>query len=67
MEKRARKALVEDLIKKFAAAQARCEANDKSVAAIELSLKEITFIEWHLNTWSRELKESEIFELSPEQ
>jgi hypothetical protein len=64
MERRERKALVEQLAKKFARAHAECEKNNKPFAAIEFSLDEITFVEWNLNTWSRYLKESEIFEPS---
>jgi len=66
MEKRERKALVKELSKKFEDAHADCEQNDKTVTVIELSLKEIIFIEWDLKTWSRYFKESEIYEVSPQ-
>lgn len=65
MEKRERRALVERLASKFAEAHAECEQDDKAVTVVELSLKEITFIEWNLNTWSRHLKESEVYEAAP--
>lgn len=66
MERRERKALIQQLAKKLERAHIECEKNKKPLATIEFSLKEITFIEWNLNTWSRYLKESEIFEPSPE-
>ena len=66
MEKRERRALVEGLANKFAEAHAECEENDKAVTVVEVSLKEIIFIEWNLNTWSRHLKESEVYEAAPD-
>ena len=66
MEKRERKALVNELAKKFHEAHADCEQNDKAFTMIELSLKEIIFIEWNLKTWSRYFKEREIYQPAPE-
>jgi hypothetical protein len=66
MEMTERKALVSELSKKFDEAHADCEQNDKALTTIELSLKEIIFIEWNLKTWSRHFKESEIYQPSPQ-
>lgn len=66
METREREALVKALAKKFAAAHADCEKNDKTFTVLELSLKEIMFIEWNLNTWTRYFEERQIYALSPQ-
>jgi hypothetical protein len=64
-EERERKALVNELTKKFAAAHADCEQNKKTFTKIELSVEEIIFVERDLETWSRYLKEHEIYQPSP--
>lgn len=66
IERQERKALVEGLAKKIDAARADCERGRKDSAVIELSVKEITFIEWNLKAWVRTIRESEIFEVSPQ-
>jgi hypothetical protein len=60
-EARERKAIVVGLMKKFAAARADCEQKDKASTKMELSVKEILFIESDLNTWNRYFKEREIY------
>jgi len=64
-ESREREALVNELAKKFDQAHADCEQNSKPLTTIELSLKEIIFIEWNLKTWVRHFKEREIYRASP--
>ena len=61
IEKRERKAIVSTLVKKLEAARAECEEQGRSHIEIELSLKEIVFIEWNLAAWTRHFKESQIF------
>ena len=60
---RERKALVNELKYKFAAAHADCEEKKKSFTTIEFSLKEIVFIEKDLESWNRYFKEREIYRL----
>jgi len=67
LELRERKALVSELATKFAAAHAACEQNHKAFAVVDLSLKEIVFIESNLKTWVRHFKEREIYHLSPQE
>ncbi|HEU4341887.1 MAG TPA: hypothetical protein VFU31_09985 [Candidatus Binatia bacterium] len=66
MEDREREALVRVLAKKFAAAHADCEKHAKTSTVLELSFKEIMFIEWNLNTWTRYFEERQIYTLSPQ-
>ncbi len=61
IEERERKALVKELTKKFALAHADCEQNNKPFTNVELSVKEISFIEGELGTWNRYFKEHEIY------
>ncbi len=66
LQMREREALVRELAKKLDKAHADCEQNDKALTTIELSLKEIVFIEWNLKTWVRHFKEREIYQPSPQ-
>jgi hypothetical protein len=66
IEKRERKALVEGLTKKLQEAHADCEQNHKAVTMVELSFKEIIYIEEDLRTWTRYLRESEIYKAPPQ-
>ena len=61
LEVRERKIIVDDLTKKLAAARADCERNGKTSTKMELSVKEIIFIEGDLRTWNRYFKEREIY------
>jgi hypothetical protein len=65
IEERERKALVNELTKKFAAARAVCEQNRKTFTNVELSVKEINFIEGELAAWSRYFREHEIYRPLP--
>src|SRR5215475_10149095 len=63
IEETERKVLVDDeLTKKFAAAHAVCKRNNKTFASVELSVKEIIFVEGELATWSRYFREREIYQ-----
>jgi hypothetical protein len=62
LEKRERRAVVSTLVKKLEAARAECEEQGRRHIDIELSVKEIMFIEWNLTAWTRHFKESQIFE-----
>ncbi len=66
LETKEREALVKELAKKFDEAHADCEQNDKPLTTIELSLKEIVFIEWNLKAWVRHFQEREIYQPSPQ-
>jgi len=61
LEAKERKTVVDELTKKLAAARADCERNDKTFTKIDLSVKEISFIEGDLRTWNRYFKEREIY------
>jgi len=61
IEAKQRKAIVEGLTKKFTAARADCEHDDKTSIKIEFSIEEIIFIEGDLKTWNRYYKEREIY------
>lgn len=61
IERRERKALVEALAKKLAEARAECARTHETEVAIVLSIREIQFIEWNLNAWTRHLKAREIY------
>ena len=63
-EREERRALVDKLISTFNAAHEACKKDKKGVAAVELSLQEVAFIELNLKSWARTLRESEIFEVS---
>jgi hypothetical protein len=65
VEKRERKVIVSTLAKKLEAARAECEEQGRKYIELELSVKEIIFIEWNLSAWTRHFKESEIFEAPP--
>lgn len=65
IEQRERKALVNELTKKFAVARAVCEQNHKTFTNVELSVKEINFIEGELAAWSRYFREHEIYRPLP--
>src|SRR5262245_2329987 len=65
IEERERKALVDELTKKFAAAHAVCKRNNKTFTSVELSVKEIIFVEGELATWSRYFREREIYQPHP--
>jgi transposase len=65
-ESREREVLVNELAKKFDQAHADCEQNRKPFTTIELSLKEIIFIKWNLETWVRHFKERKIYRPSPQ-
>src|SRR5262249_29591896 len=62
IEAREQKAIVDGLTKKFATARAGCEQNDKDSANMELSVREILFIESDLKTWNRYFKDQEIYQ-----
>ena len=66
LESREREALVALLAKKFADAHADCEQDDDQRTMVELSLKEVIFIEWNLKTWARHFKQRRVFQLSPQ-
>ena len=61
IEARERKVIVDGLTKKFAAARAGCQQQDKASTNMELSIKEILFIEGDLRTWNRYFKEQDIY------
>jgi hypothetical protein len=61
LEERERKALVTELTKKLSAAHVDCEQNKKRFANVELTVKEIAFVQGYLKTWSRYLKDHEIY------
>jgi hypothetical protein len=61
LEKRERKAVVSTLAKKLEGARAECEEQGRRYIEVELSLKEIIFIQWNLAAWTRHFKESQIF------
>ena len=65
IEESDRKALVNELTKKFAGAYADCEQNKKASTTIEFSIKEIVFIEGYLESWNRYFKERSIYRPSP--
>src|SRR5215468_46984 len=65
IEETERKVLVDELTKKFAAAHAVCKRNNKTFASVELSVKEIIFVEGELATWSRYFREREIYQPRP--
>jgi len=65
IEETERKVLVDELTKKFAAAHAVCKQNNKTFASVELSVKEIIFVEGELATWSRYFREREIYQPRP--
>ena len=65
IEERERKALVNELTKKFAAARAVCEQNRKTFTNVELSVKELNFIEGELAAWGRYFREHEIYRPLP--
>jgi|GEM_PF-2658852 len=65
IEEKERKALVIELTKKLSAAHVYCKQNKKTVASIELSAKEILFLEGCLKTWSRYFKEHKIYKPVP--
>ena len=65
LEKRERKVIVSTLTKKLEAARAECEEQGKKYIDVELSVKEVIFIEWNLAAWTRHFKESQIFEAPP--
>jgi hypothetical protein len=65
LEKKELRAIVEALTKKIAEARTACEKNQETFAIIEVTLKEIMFIERNLSTWNRYFKESAIYEARP--
>jgi uncharacterized protein (DUF488 family) len=65
IEERERKALVDELTKKFAAAHAVCKRDNKTFTSVKLSVKEIIFVEGELATWSRYFREAEIYQPRP--
>lgn len=62
IERRERESLVKGLAIKFAKAHADCEQNNKNFSAVELSLKEIIFIERDIQTWARHFRVRKIYE-----
>ncbi len=66
LESRERQALVSLLTKKFADAHADCEQDDEHRTMVELSLKEVIFIESNLKTWARHFRDRQIFQPSPQ-
>jgi hypothetical protein len=66
LESRERQALVSLLTKKFADAHADCEQDDDQRTMVELSLKEVVFIESNLKTWVRHFRDKQIFQPSPQ-
>lgn len=64
LESRERQALVALLAKKFADAHADCEQDDDQRTMVELSLKEVVFIEWNLKSWARHFRDRQIFQPS---
>ncbi len=65
LEKKELKTIVEGLTKKITEAKTACEQNQQTFAILELTVKEILFIERNLSTWSRYFKESAIYEARP--
>ena len=64
IERKDREALVKGLATKFARAHADCEQNNKTASLVELSLKEIMFIERDIQTWARHFRVRKIYEPS---
>ena len=62
IERRERESLVKGLATKFAKAHADCEQNNKKMSLVELSLKEIMFIERDIQTWARHFRVRKIYE-----